>query len=287
MSTLALRVIALLLAAVFGLAGCSPVTVLNGLTAETGYVQHPTLPYANGPRHALDLYQPLGCTDPAPVVVFFYGGSWRSGERAEYRFAAAALAQQGLLVIVPDYRLYPEVTYPAFLQDAARAVVWTFQNAANYGGDPGRIYVMGHSAGAYLAAMLAYDARWLAAEQHSPQALAGFIGLAGPYSFLPIEDPEVQPIFHWPKTAPETQPLMHVTAHAPRTLLISPEHDPVVNPERNSVALAAALQRAGVAVTLKRYEALNHATTLGALAWPLRGLAPVLDDITAFIAAVP
>jgi acetyl esterase/lipase len=287
MSRRALRVIAILLATLLGLAGCSPLAVLNGLTAETGYLQHPKLPYANGPRHTLDLYQPLGRADPAPVVVFFYGGSWRSGKRAEYRFAAAALAQQGLLVIVPDYRLYPEVTYPAFLQDAARAVAWTFRHAANYGGDPGRIYVMGHSAGAYLAAMLAYNPRWLAAERHSPQALAGFIGLAGPYAFLPIEDPDIQPIFHWPETAPETQPLTHVTARAPRTLLISAEHDQVVHPERNSVALADALQRAGVAVTLKRYDTLNHATTLGALAWPLRGLAPVLDDITAFIAAAP
>ncbi|HRX63046.1 MAG TPA: alpha/beta hydrolase [Candidatus Competibacter sp.] len=283
----ALRIIALLLMAALGLAGCSPVAVLNGLTADTGYVPHPALPYANAPRHALDLYQPLGHSAPTPVVVFFYGGSWRSGERADYRFAAAALAQQGLLVIVPDYRLYPEVTYPAFLQDAARAVAWTFRHAAHYGGDPSRIYVIGHSAGAYIAAMLAYDPRWLAAESPTPARLAGFIGLAGPYAFLPIADPDIQPIFHWPETLPETQPLTHVTAHAPRTLLISAAHDPVVNPERNSVALAAALQRAGVAVTLKRYDALNHATTLGALAWPLRGLAPVLDDITAFIAAAP
>jgi len=287
MSHHALHVIAVLLAALFVLAGCSPVAVLNGLTTATGYVQHPALPYANGPRHGLDLYQPLGYSAPTPVVVFFYGGSWRSGERADYRFAAAALAQQGVLVIVPDYRLYPEVTYPAFLQDAARAVAWTFQNAAHYGGDPGRIYVMGHSAGAYIAAMLAYDLRWLAAESQTPERLAGFIGLAGPYAFLPIDDPEIQPIFHWPETLPETQPLTHVTARAPWTLLISAEHDAVVNSERNSVALAAALQRAGVSVTLKRYDALNHATTLGALAWPLRGLAPVVEDITAFIAAAP
>lgn len=287
MSTLALRVIALRLAAIFGLVGCSPVAVLNGLTADTGYVQHSALPYANGPRQVLDLYQPLGRTDPIPVVVFFYGGSWRSGERAEYRFAAAALAQQGLLVIVPDYRLYPEVTYPAFLQDAARAVAWTFRHAMNYGGDPGRIYLMGHSAGAYIAAMLAYDPRWLATESQTPGRLAGFIGLAGPYAFLPIEDPDIQPIFHWPETALETQPLTHVTARAPRTLLITAAHDAAVNPERNSVALAAALQRAGVAVTLKRYDGLNHATTLGALAWPLRGLAPVLEAITTFIETTP
>lgn len=286
MSHRVLRVIAVL-AALFGLAGCSPVAVLNGLTTATGYVQHPALSYANGPRHALDLYQPLGRSDPAPVVVFFYGGSWRSGERAEYQFAAAALAQQGLLVVVPDYRLYPEVTYPAFLQDAARAVRWTFRYAADYGGDPSRIYVMGHSAGAYIAAMLAYDPHWLAEEQQRPEQLAGFIGLAGPYAFLPIEDPEVQPIFHWPETLPETQPLTHVTAHAPQTLLISATHDTVVNPERNSVALTDALQRAGVAVTLKRYDTLNHATTVGVLAWPLRGLAPVLEDIIAWIAAGP
>ncbi len=273
-----------LFAAWLALAGCSPVALLNSLTPDTGYTQYTALPYAGGPRQKLDLYQPLGCTTPVPVVVFFYGGSWQSGERAEYRFAAAALAERGLLVVVPDYRLYPDVTYPGFLEDAARAVGWTFQHIAQYGGDPHQVYLMGHSAGAYNAAMLAYDRRWLVAEHLAPEQLAGFMGLAGPYHFLPIQDLDVQPVFHWPDTPPDTQPIMHVTSTAPRTLLITAEQDVVVNPARNSGALADALRRAGVPVELRRYSALNHATALGALAWPLRGLAPVLEEITTFVA---
>jgi len=198
--------------------------------------------------------------------------------------AACWWAERGLLVVVPDYRLYPDVTYPGFLEDAARAVGWTFQHIAQYGGDPHQVYLMGHSAGAYNAAMLAYDRRWLVAEHLAPEQLAGFMGLAGPYHFLPIQDLDVQPVFHWPDTPPDTQPIMHVTSTAPRTLLITAEQDVVVNPARNSGALADALRRAGVPVELRRYSALNHATALGALAWPLRGLAPVLDEITTFVA---
>ncbi|HRD66701.1 MAG TPA: alpha/beta hydrolase [Candidatus Competibacter sp.] len=274
-----------LLAVLLALSGCSSSAIINGLTPGDGYTGPVSLAYADGPRHQLDLYQPSGRTTPAPVLVFFYGGSWRNGERAGYRFAAAALAAQGSLVVVPDYRLYPEVSYPDFLRDSAAAVGWAVRHAVRYGGDPRQVYLIGHSAGAYNAAMLAYDPRWLAAEGLSPQQLAGFIGLAGPYNFLPIQVPEVMPVFHWPDTPPDTQPIVHVTAAAPRTLLIVAGQDELVDPARNSAALADALRRAGVPVELKRYDALNHYTTIGALAWPLRWLAPVLDDVTRFVAA--
>jgi len=276
--------LAVLLALVLlALSGCSSSAIINGLTPGDGYTGPVSLAYADGPRHQLDLYQPSGRTTPAPVLVFFYGGSWRNGERAGYRFAAAALAAQGSLVVVPDYRLYPEVSYPDFLRDSAAAVGWAVRHAVRYGGDPRQVYLIGHSAGAYNAAMLAYDPRWLAAEGLSPQQLAGFIGLAGPYNFLPIQvpevmpvfHPEVMPVFHWPDTPPDTQPIVHVTAAAPRTLLIVAGQDELVDPARNSAALADALRRAGVPVELKRYDALNHYTTIGALAWPLRWLAPV------------
>jgi acetyl esterase/lipase len=274
-----------LLVALLGLAGCASSTLVNGLTPDTGHIGPISFAYADGPRHRLDLYQPSDLAAPVPVLVFFYGGSWRNGERADYRFAAAALAARGFVVLVPDYRLYPEVRYPDFLRDSAAAVGWAVRQAVRYGGDPRRVYLIGHSAGAYNAAMLAYDPRWLAAEGLSPGHVAGFIDLAGPYNFLPIQVPEVMPVFHWPDTSPDTQPITHITSTAPRTLLIVAERDDLVDPTRNSAALADALHHAGVPVQFKRYDALNHYTAIGALAWPLRWLAPVLDDIAEFVAA--
>lgn len=276
-----------LLVALLALVGCSSSALINSLTPDDGYVGPFRFAYADGPRRQLDIYQPSGRAIPVPVLVFFYGGSWRNGERTDYRFAAAALAAQGFIVAVPDYRLYPEVTYPDFLRDSAAAVGWVVRHAAHYGGDPRQIYLIGHSAGAYNAAMLAYDARWLAAEGLSPKHIAGFIGLAGPYNFLPIQIPEVMPVFHWPDTSPDTQPIVHVTATAPRTLLIVAAQDDLVDPTRNSAALADALRRVGVPVEIKHYNTLNHYTLIGTLSWSLRWLAPVLADVTEFVAAGP
>ena len=146
---------------------------------------------------------------------------------------------------------------------------------------------MGHSAGAYNAAMLALDPRWLAAVQHAPSELAGWIGLAGPYDFVPIKNPQVQPVFHHPDVPADSQPRAHANQRAMATFLGAAPDDSVVDPSRNTQALATALAAAGTPVTLRLYERTNHLSLLGALALPLRWLAPVLDDVTAFVAAQP
>ena len=151
------------------------------------------------------------------------------------------------------------------------------------GGNPKRVFVMGHSAGAYNAAMLALDARWLGAVGHTPGELAGFIGLAGPYEFLPITNTDAQPVFFHPVYPPGTQPIAFASGKAPSTFLGVANSDSLVNPERNSAALAAKLQAAGVAVELRRYERVNHLTLLGSFGWPLRWMAPVLDDVAVFV----
>ena len=136
------------------------------------------------------------------MVVFYYGGSWNRGERAQYRFVGEALASRGILTLVADYRLYPEVRYPDFLRDSAAALSYGLDHAADWGGNPDKVYVMGHSAGAYNAAMMALDPRWLAAHGRSPQQLAGWIGLAGPYDFLPLTNLDAMPVFHHQTTLP-------------------------------------------------------------------------------------
>jgi acetyl esterase/lipase len=155
------------------------------------------------------------------VVVFFYGGSWQSGSRDTYRFLGSALARRGIVTVVPDYRVYPEVTFPTFLEDGAAAVDWVRDNVARYGGDRERIVLMGHSAGAHMAAMLAIDGRWLAKVGVEPRRdIAGLVGLAGPYDFLPIRDPTLQLLFEG-ANRPETQPVTFVEGGEAPALLIT------------------------------------------------------------------
>lgn len=266
----------------------APLRVLNNLAAlGGGYDVRSDVDYGSGPRHRLDVYTPRGAAPATgwPTVVFFYGGSWNSGARADYAFVGAALAARGVLTLVADYRLYPEVRYPDFLTDCALAVSYALEHTSSLGADPKRIVVMGHSAGAYNAAMLALDARWLAATSHAPHELAGWIGLAGPYDFLPSTNPDVQPVFFHPNYPTGAQPIEHAAASAaPPAFIGAPLHDDVVNPVRSSQGLAQRLQAVGASVTLRRYEHTSHASLIGAMSGALHWLAPVRDDVLAFIA---
>lgn len=278
-----LQVLTLAMAAC--LAACSPIKVLNALTPSNTFTKTAAIAYGDDSRQKLDVYRPAPASSNAPVVVFFYGGSWNSGSRDDYGFVGEALASRGIVVVIADYRLYPQVRYPAFLQDGARAVAWTHQHIADYGGDPQRLYLMGHSSGAYNAAMLALDARWLEHVNLSPSMLKGWIGLAGPYDFLPIENPEVKPVFFFPDSPPDSQPINHVSAGAPPSLLMASTDDKLVNPSRNTGGLANTLRAAGVPVEIFYFGKTNHQTLVAALSKPLRWLAPVLDRVTAFIQA--
>lgn len=275
------------LVTIAGLAACAPAATLNALTPSHTYALSEGIDYGTRPRQKLDIYRPTSATPSGgwPVVVFFYGGSWNRGERADYRFVGEALASRGVLTLVADYRLYPEVRYPDFLGDCAQALAYGLREAAHLGGNPKRVFVMGHSAGAYNAAMLALDDRWLARAGQSPAALAGWVGLAGPYDFLPITNPDARPVFNHPNYPPGSQPLEHAHAGTPPAFLGAAKNDELVNPQRNTVGLATRLQADGVPVTLQFYDRVNHITLAASMAWPLRWLAPVLDDVAAFVAS--
>ena len=278
------------LALLTGLAACAPVRVLNALAgASSGHRVDAGIAYGTLARQKLDIYTPTAAAPPGgwPVVVFFYGGSWNTGERAEYAFVGSALAQRGVLTLVADYRLYPQVRYPEFLRDSALALAWGLDQAARLGGDPKRVFVMGHSAGGYNAAMLALDPRWLAATGHMPAELAGWVGLAGPYDFFPTDNPDAQPVFFHPNYPPNAQPIEFGNVHTVPTFLGAPVNDKLVSPTRSTQALATRLEAAGTPVTLRMYERASHATLIGAFSPPLRFIAPVLDDVAAFIGAAP
>ena len=229
----------------------------------------------------LDIYAPASGAAPAPVVVFFYGGGWTSGDRAVYRFVGRSLAACGALVIIPDYRVWPETGFPGFLQDAAAAVAQARVLASGHGGDPDRLFLMGHSAGAYIAAMLALDPTWLSeAGMETRDVLAGVLGIAGPYDFLPLRDPVLQQIFE--PAGPHTQPISFARNATVPFLLMTGTADVTVDPG-NSHRLAARVRMEGGQAEARLYPGLGHAAVLGALAAPLRFLAPVRDDTCQFL----
>jgi acetyl esterase/lipase len=235
---------------------------------------------------ALDVYRPIHAKD-APIVVFFYGGDWMRGKRQWYRFTGAALAARGVIVVIPDYRKYPSVKMDGFMQDAARAVGWAHAHAGQIGGEPQDIFVMGHSAGGQIAALLATDPSWLETQDMQPRDLAGFIGLAGVYDFVPIAAKEKDMIGMFGKTATEqrrAQPVSFVHGAEPPMLLLHGTADHEVDPS-NSKSLARAMLAQHEDVTLKLYPGIGHSGLLFSLSRPLREHAPVLDDVLAFIHA--
>jgi acetyl esterase/lipase len=241
-----------------------------------------SIAYADGARRSLDVYRPRDARD-APVVLFFYGGSWQGGRKETYGFVGRALARRGIVTVIADYRVYPDVAYPAFIEDGALAIRWVASEIVAHGGDPRRLFVMGHSAGAHIAAMLALDGRWLSALPGGAPPIAGLVGLSGPYDFLPIRDPALIRAFGGANRA-ETQPIRHVPAHPPPALLITSTADRIVDPD-NSARLARRLDEAGGAVRLVRHRHIGHALTVIALALPapFRWFLPVRDEVVDFV----
>ena len=266
-------------------AACSSLQTINAITPNNTYHKVADVAYGTDPRQKLDVYAPLNTTRPAPVVVFFYGGNWTSGARNDYQFIGEALASRGMVAVLADYRLYPQVCYPSFIEDSARAVAWAVKEVKHYGGDSKRVHLMGHSSGAYNAAMVALDPRWLAAYGLTPAAIRGWIGLAGPYDFIPITNEYIRLVFLYPATPPESQPINHVSASAPPALLIASKKDELIDPIRNTGGLAAKLRTSGVAVTEIYFDKTSHKTLIAAISWPLRGLAPVLDTVDRFVSS--
>jgi acetyl esterase/lipase len=261
---------------------CSPIAALNAVAPRDGVAVQSDMAYADGPRHGIDVYSPRASA-PAPVVVFFYGGGWETGDRAMYRFVGAALAARGTVVMIPDYRLHPDVQFPAFMHDGAAAVAWARDNAARFGGDPRRLFLMGHSAGAQIATLLALDPEYLRTSGLTPaRDVCGVIGLAGPYDFLPAAGADVKAVFG-PETAwPRSQPINYVTPQAPRMLLLAGQADRTVDPD-NTMRLAGRLRAAGDTVQAGLHPGIGHIAIIAAFSDWLSFLAPVRARTLSFI----
>ena len=264
---------------------CTPLEFLvANLPAAFGpFRRYQDIAYGTEPQHRLDLYVPeRAAHEPCPLVVFWHGGRWESGDKAEYRFVGAALASAGMIAVLPNYRHYPHVKMPGFMQDAARAAAWAAAHAREHH-DAAPLLLIGHSSGAHLAALVTLDPRHFAAIGAAPPPIAGVIGLSGPYDFLPLMEADLQDMFGPPPLYPQSQPVNFARADAPPMLLIHGERDDTVAP-KNSRNLAAKLAACGADVRLIMYPALGHADTVAALSRPARWRAPVLAEIAAFVA---
>ncbi|MEJ1965801.1 MAG: alpha/beta hydrolase [Gammaproteobacteria bacterium] len=299
------------------LCACSAITfgIANAPAAFGPYVRKADLAYGTDKRQKLDVYLPTAsATTPAlvpfsapadgeparasgaaptavfnsaapgssrPVVIFWYGGSWQSGSKSDYRFVGAALAERGYITVLPDYRLYPDVKFPDFLDDAAHAVAWVQQHAQEFGGDPHRVVLMGHSAGAYTAAYLALNREFLARRGAKPEWIVGLVGLSGPYVLEP-NTRTLNRIFAAPWGESDWQPIRFASAQAPPTFLAHGLDDDLVAVAQ-TVELRDALQSKGVRVETELYRDTGHAATIASFSKPARGRAPTLDQVARFL----
>ncbi len=276
----------ILTASVLGLAAaavaaCSPLRMVNAVAPEDGVIVETAIAYGSHARQRLDLYRPAATAEPLPTVVFFYGGSWKRGNREGYAFVGRALARNGFLVAVADYRTYPEVSFPGFVHDGAKAVAWLHANAPTYGGKTDGIHMVGHSAGAHIAALVAVDPTYLAAEGLDRSILGRWTGLAGPYAFYPSEVRSVRAIF---ADTPEdlARPVTRVAPGAPPGLLLHGADDGTVYP-LNSTEMAAALNAAGGQGYAHTYPGVGHAPLVLSMTEPFTGIAPALQDTVRFL----
>jgi acetyl esterase/lipase len=255
---------------------CGGTQLLNSVAVNPGKIER-DIAYGTLPRQKLDVYSPKTMTPETPTLVFYHGGSWQYGSKDDYRFLGTAFAARGIQTVVVNYRLHPEVVFPAFVEDAAKALAFTKTTIAQ--GRP--VFIAGHSAGAHIAAMVALDPRFLAAERTSIcDASKGLIGISGPYDFTPI-DPEFKLIFP-AEILPSTKPINFATTPAPPTLLLHGTKDDTVMPSRTT-DMAAALRAGGNNVQVKMYEGVDHLYIIGAVSPVVRRAAPTLADIVTFI----
>ena len=254
--------------AVFGsLVACSPTRLLTAISPASDLRVLTDVAYGADARQKLDIYQPnRPVGTPSPVVIFVYGGSWQNGSKAGYGFVGKSLAQAGYTTVVIDYRLAPQHRYPAFVQDTADAIAWTYRNIGKYGGRSDQLFVMGHSAGAFNAITAVNDQRFWKTTAVPDAAVLGVIGLAGPYAYDFTTDP-TRIVFPEGATLEQIMPDRHPRPHAPPHYLLTAENDRVVY-DFNTTRMQAALQSVGVPVQVGVVPNVGHASMIVSMATP-------------------
>lgn len=272
------------------MSACTPIKVLNSLVPENGYSLISALAYGTNARQKLDIYLPkaadqstkLDSAKLKKVIIFYYGGNWDSGERADYKFAAEALVSHGYIVVIPDYRVYPEVLFPALMADPVSAAKWVKTNIKKYNGDANKVFLAGHSAGAHIAAMMAINPEYLAEVSLKPNDFAGVIGLAGPYDFLPLKSERLKIIFGPEAQQWKSQPINFVDGKNPPLYLAVGMKDNTVWP-RNTFNLAKKIKQNNGIAEVYEFASYGHVDMVSKLAKPLRGNGELLKSVITFI----
>lgn len=270
----------ILLAGLLALGGCSAEDVLNATIPREGYHIYEGIAYGSDARQKLNIYVPDGAQH-APVIVFYYGGSWKYGSRDDYRFLGQAFTSKGYIVAVVDYRLYPDIYFPTFLDDSAAAFTYVHDHIASYGGDARNLFIAGHSAGAYNAMMLSADEQYLKRAGGTRAWIRSTIAISGPYDFLPFTDPDIIAVFSKVPDA-ETQPINHIKGKMPPVFLATGDEDDTVSP-RNSHHVKAKLESFGSPVEEHIYPGVGHIGILLSLARGFRDNTLLREDIARFI----
>jgi acetyl esterase/lipase len=265
------------------LTGCMPTQFINSFVSQNMLVQKDIV-YSDLGLQNLDVYTRPDVANKG-VVIFVHGGYWDSDDKATYPFLADSLTERGFVTVVPNYRLVPHITFPSYVEDIALAVKWAVENIADYGGNPENIYLMGHSAGAHIASLVAYDEGYLEALGLQSNVLKGFIGVAGAYDFLPLAPDDIRskaalgPEENWG----QTQPINFVDGTEPAAFLAYTPSDTTVNP-KNTIRFAERIREQGGQAEERRYDGLDHITILGALGKGGRILnRQILEDLMAFL----
>ena len=265
----------------FSISACSPFGMINSLANSDNVIVTTGIPYGSHERQRLDIYRPIWMKDPLPTILFFYGGSWKRGSRENYAFVGYTLARQGFVVVVSDYRLYPEVQFPTFVHDGAQAIVWITENIGKYGGLNQNIHLVGHSAGAHIAALLVLDNEYLGKFKLAEDTLGRWVGLSGPYAFFPSRVHSVKDVFAG-VSENLARPIARVGLGAPDALLIHGSRDIAVSPD-NSAALAQRMNEIGNRAFALTYEGIGHGMTVASLTFPFTGMASTLKDTVSFL----
>lgn len=262
---------------------CSPTRMLNAIVPDSGYHLQSNVVYGESFRQRLDIYTPKSTANmPRRVVIFFYGGSWESGDKADYKFVGEALSSQGFIVVIPDYRVYPDVSFPSFMADPASVAKWVKTHIQNYGGNVNKVFLAGHSAGAHLAVMLAVNPEYLAQEALLPSDFAGVVGLAGPYDFLPLRTQRLNTIFGEKSMQWKSQPINFVDGKNPPMLLGVGRKDITVAPY-NTDHIAKKIKDKNGSVDVAEFADYGHIDMVARLAKPLRGDGELLKTVVTFL----
>ena len=279
----------LLLVGCSGLSGCLSLSLFaaNAPAMFGDYQVERNISYGPSAAHRLDVYRPSNIAadsaGPRPVVMFLHGGGWVAGSKDQYRFVAEALVSRGYVAVLPAYRLHPEAAFPGFVEDAAQALAWVHRSASTIGGDPQRIFLMGHSAGAHIGSLLSFDEHYLAAAGGDSSWIRGFIGLAGPYDFLPLREEYVKAVFA-PSSYHDSQTINFIDGTEPPALLLHGLDDHTVW-STNSKSLALFIRNRGGRVEDHYYEGMTHGGIVASMTVYLRNRRPVLNQIEEFIRA--